>query len=85
VLAATAISGEAGLFALQIALVHLIYNILSLFIVYAIPFLRNLPIWGARNLAEIALKQKFYVLAYVLGLYIIVPGILLLASKALGY
>jgi sodium-dependent phosphate cotransporter len=85
VLAATAISGEAGLFALQIALVHLTYNILSLLIVYGVPFLRNLPIWGARKLAEVALKQKLYVLAYVLGLYIIIPGILLVASKAMGF
>jgi hypothetical protein len=42
-------------------------------------------IWGARKLAEVALKQKLYVLAYVLGLYIIIPGLLLVASKAMGF
>ena len=83
-LAAMGISGDAGLFALQIALVHFFYNIFSVLLVYGIPFLRNLPIWGAKKLADMAMSRKLYVLAYLLGLYIVVPVLLLVISKSLG-
>jgi solute carrier family 34 (sodium-dependent phosphate cotransporter) len=79
------IGGVAGQYALQIGLVHFFYNIFSILIVFGIPFLRNVPVWGATKLADLAMKRKLYVLIYVLGLYIILPGMLLVVSKAMGY
>lgn len=49
-LAATAVSGEFAVFALQIALVHLSFNLMATVLIYGIPFLRELPIKGAAHL-----------------------------------
>ncbi len=38
-LAATAVSGEFAVFALQVALVHLAFNVLSTILIYGVPFL----------------------------------------------
>ena len=75
-LAATAVSGDAGVFALQIAMVHLLYNIFGVSLVYGTPFLRNLPIIGAEKLAEVAYKRRSIAAIYVLSVFFIIPGAL---------
>ncbi len=74
-LAATAISGPNAIFALQIALVHLIYNVMGVVVIYGVKFLRNLPILGAETLANVAAKRKSVAAAYVLGVFFVIPGI----------
>ncbi|CAN5590317.1 hypothetical protein BH23ACT6_BH23ACT6_08360 [soil metagenome] len=53
--------------ALTIALVHLLFNVFATVSIYGIPFLRNLPLKGATGLANAATKNKWYVVAWVLG------------------
>lgn len=77
-LAATAISGETAIFALQIALVHLIYNSASVALIYGVKNLRKIPIRGALWLARIAANKKIYALAYLLGVFFVIPGLLVL-------
>jgi sodium-dependent phosphate cotransporter len=43
-LAATAVSGDHSVFALQIALVHLCFNVLATVLIYGVPFLREIPL-----------------------------------------
>nr|VFK13141.1 MAG: solute carrier family 34 (sodium-dependent phosphate cotransporter) [Candidatus Kentron sp. LFY] len=76
-LAATAISGEMAIFALQIALVHLMYNVLGVIVIYSIGFLRELPIKGAEILASVAADRKYIAFAYVLVVFFIIPIILI--------
>ncbi|MDQ2193902.1 MULTISPECIES: Na/Pi symporter [unclassified Vibrio] len=73
-LAATAVSGEFAVFALQIALVHLTFNVLATVLIYGVPFLRELPIKGAEMIAEMATKNKSVVAVYLLSVFIILPG-----------
>ncbi|MBF4383293.1 Na/Pi cotransporter family protein [Vibrio anguillarum] len=73
-LAATAVSGEFAVFALQIALVHLTFNVLATVLIYGVPFLRELPIKGAEMIAEMATKNKAVVAGYLLSVFIIMPG-----------
>ncbi|OEE35020.1 Na/Pi symporter [Vibrio anguillarum] len=73
-LAATAVSGEFAVFALQIALVHLTFNVLATVLIYGVPFLRELPIKGAEMIAEMATKNKVVVAGYLLSVFIIMPG-----------
>ncbi|NNN49055.1 Na/Pi symporter [Vibrio sp. 2-2(8)] len=73
-LAATAVSGEFAVFALQIALVHLTFNLLATLLIYGVPFLRELPIKGAEMIAEMATKNKAVVAGYLLSVFIIMPG-----------
>lgn len=76
-LASTAIAGPSALLALQIALVHLIYNVVGVAVIYAIPFLRNIPIWGAEWLARVATERKVWALAYIFGVFFVLPGVLI--------
>ena len=81
-LASTAIAGPSALLALQIALVHLIYNVVGVVVIYAIPFLRNIPIWGAEWLAGVAAERKIWALAYILGVFFLIPGVLIAVTAA---
>ncbi len=83
-LAATAITGANAVFALQVAFVHLIYNILGVIVIYGIPFLRNIPIKASEALAAAAVKKKLYAFAYIVVMFFIVPGVLILGSNQLG-
>jgi sodium-dependent phosphate cotransporter len=76
-LAATAVSGEFAVFALQIALVHLAFNIMATVLIYGIPFLRELPLKGAEIISELAIKNKAIVAAYLVSLFLIIPGSIL--------
>lgn len=76
-LAATAVSGEFAVFALQIALVHLAFNVLATLFIFGIPFLRELPIKGAEFISEMAIKNKAVVAGYLLAVFIFIPGTIL--------
>jgi solute carrier family 34 (sodium-dependent phosphate cotransporter) len=84
-LAATAITGVNAVFALQIALVHLLYNIAGVIVIYGIPFLRKLPIIASEKLAEITVKNKFFALAYMLAVFFVIPFVLIGGSRLLGF
>ncbi|MBU3013671.1 Na/Pi symporter [Poseidonibacter lekithochrous] len=76
-LAATAVSGPLAIFALQIAIIHFIYNLLGVIVIYGIPFLRNIPIKAAEGLAQLAVKRKLYIAVYVLSVFFIIPALLI--------
>ena len=65
--------------ALTIALVHLFFNLSGTLLFYPVPFLRNLPIEGARRLSHLAVRNKLWLLAYVAIMFVAVPlsGILI--------
>lgn len=75
-LAATAVSGAVAVHALEIAFVHLIFNITAVVLIFGIPFLRNLPLIGADWLSGLAAENKIYAAAWVLGMFIILPLLL---------
>lgn len=83
-LAATAVTGVNAIFAIQIALVHLLYNVLGVTVIYSIPFLRELPIKGAEKIAEIAAKNKLIALAYIAGVFFLIPLLLIGLSNLLA-
>ncbi len=80
-LAATAISGPTAILALQIALVHLIYNTLAVLFIYGIKNLRKMPIRGAMWLARVAAEKKVYALLYLFGIFFVVPGLLVMLHE----
>lgn len=83
ILAATAISGAPGVLAMQIALVHLLYNVLGVILVYGIPFLREVPLNCANKLAAVASKRHSLAALYVLSVFFIIPGICVFIVAAL--
>ena len=80
-LAATAISGSMAEAALTIALVHFLFNFLAVVVIYGIPFLRELPLKGAEKLADVGTKNKLSALAYVVGTFFILPGLILVGIR----
>jgi len=84
-LAATAVSGANAIFALQVALVHLSYNVIGVIVIFGLPFLRGIPIMAAERLADLAMKNKLYVAGYVGLVFFIVPIVLIGVSQAMGW
>lgn len=76
-LAATSVSGADAVPAIEIAMVHLLYNTLGVVVIYGIPFLCRLPIVGAEILAEVASKKKYLALLYIVSVFFVIPGVLL--------
>lgn len=83
-LAATAVSGEYAVYALQIALVHLAFNTLAVVAIYGTPPLRELPPRMAEWLADVATENKFVALAYLKGVFILIPLMLIFANPVLS-
>lgn len=58
---------------LQIALVHLLFNVAGILLFYPVPALRNIPITGAERLAELAARRKSLVFAYLVMFFVLLP------------
>ncbi len=84
-LAATAITGANAIYALEIAIVHLSYNILGVVVIYGIPFLRDIPVFLARRLAYATVKNKLYAVAYIGFVFFFLPGIFIGISSIMGW
>ena len=69
-LASLATDNETGL---TIALVHTLFNVGGVMIIYPIPFLRRIPLRLARILAVRAQRNMFWVVGYVVGVFILLP------------
>ena len=80
-LAATAISGETAVLALQIALVHLFYNTSAVALIYGVKNLRKIPIRGALWLARIATDNKIIALLYIVGVFFALPAALIFITN----
>jgi sodium-dependent phosphate cotransporter len=76
-LAAFAFDGEDSLVALQIALVHVLYNVLSVIVIFVLPFLRPVPLWCAERLAAIASVHKVVLAAYVVVVFLVLPALII--------
>ncbi len=84
-LAATAVSGETQRQALEIALVHLYFNLIGVTIIFGLPFLREVPIRLAERLGDRASRQKSIALVYVGVLFFLVPCMFLGLSWVLRF
>lgn len=73
-LAATAITGANEAVALQIALVHLFYNVFGVIFFLYIPFLYELPIRSAMWLGNLIESNRSWAFGYILGVFFLVPG-----------
>ncbi len=68
---------------LTIALVHLLFNIAGILIIYPYRPLRRVPIILAQKLASAAVHSKKVVAFFVIGLFYAVPGLLILIGRLL--
>jgi sodium-dependent phosphate cotransporter len=80
-LAATSISGAAAEVALTIALVHVMFNVFAVTLIYGVPMLREIPIKCAEKLALLGAENKTAAFGYVLGSFFVLPGLILVAVR----
>lgn len=58
---------------LTVALVHTVFNVLGIILIYPFTVLRNIPIRLAEGLADIAVARRSYAVAYVVVSFIVIP------------
>ena len=81
IIAALGVSGLMAEPALQIALVHFIYNVLAVLLIFGLPWLREIPPLLSGLLADRVAKQKVLGLVYILSVFFALPfGFLLLSG-----
>lgn len=73
-IAATASPPETIRFAVQIALVHLLFNVIGTSLIYPIERLRRIPLDMSRWIARTAVESKPRALLYVVALFYGLPG-----------
>ncbi len=73
-LAATAISGGNEVFALQIALVHLLYNVIGVLVFAMVPWVKDWPIHSAVWLGNKTEANRLWALGYIFSIFFVLPG-----------
>ena len=68
--------------ALTISLCHLLFNIFGILIWYPIPFMRKIPLGCAKQLGKVTKKYKWFAFAYIIFVFVILPGIIFALSLA---
>ena len=76
-LAATSITGANEVFALQIALVHMFYNLFGVLLFLYTPWLRDLPVRSAIWLGNRAATNRSWAFGYIFAVFFVAPGAVL--------
>ncbi|WP_418277703.1 Na/Pi symporter [Isoptericola jiangsuensis] len=82
-IAAFAFTGAEATVALQAAFVHLLFNMFAALVVFGLPALREVPLRGAAWLGRLATTNKMWAAAWVLGVFIGIPLVLIGITAAL--
>jgi sodium-dependent phosphate cotransporter len=80
-LASMAATPETAALAVQIALVHLLYNVTGIALIFPMPAIREIPLRAARGLANLAVRSKKLAVLYLIFLFYALPGLLVAATK----
>jgi sodium-dependent phosphate cotransporter len=83
-LASMAVSGPTAGSAVQIAIVHLLFNGVGILIWYTPPRLRKVPQRAAQWLANLAATSRRWAALYVILAFYVLPAVLLLLGRWLG-
>ena len=66
---------------LSIALVHFLFNLCGILVIYPIPRVRRIPIYLARRLALLTSRSRIYAVLYVLCVFFILPFLVIIIDK----
>jgi sodium-dependent phosphate cotransporter len=69
--------------AVTVALVHLLFNISGILIIYPVRYIRRIPVRMARILALRTAEKKYYAFLYMIGVFFVMPLIFVLIDKAI--
>ncbi|MBW2522786.1 MAG: Na/Pi symporter [Deltaproteobacteria bacterium] len=83
ILASMAVPSETAHLAVQIAFVHLLFNVSGMLLIYPVRAVRRIPLRMSTWLARLASRNKKAAIAYVLTLFYGVPALLIFLSRSL--
>jgi sodium-dependent phosphate cotransporter len=83
VFAAFAVAGQDAKIGLQAALVHLIYNLFAIIVIYVNPLLRPVPLFCAQTFARIASERKWVIGVYLVTVFIALPALVIIGFGVL--
>jgi sodium-dependent phosphate cotransporter len=69
--------------AVTIALVHLLFNLSGIAIIYPLPALRNVPMRAARLLAVQTARRRWFAFVYMFGVFFVMPLLFVLVDRVL--
>jgi sodium-dependent phosphate cotransporter len=81
-IAATGVN-ENTQFALQIAFIHLLFNMGAMAVINGIPGLRSIPLRGSVWLSQAVSERRGLAFAWVIGVFFLAPAAALMLSKSL--
>jgi solute carrier family 34 (sodium-dependent phosphate cotransporter) len=84
ILAATAVTGPYSDLAMQIALVHMLYNLAGVLAFSLIPVLKDLPLKMAAWLGAMVEKNRAYAFGYVFAVFFVLPGLVFAGQTLFG-
>lgn len=64
--------------AIVIAFVHFLFNLIGAVAIYPVPLFRRIPLMLAKELGNLAYEKRRYAILYVLGMFFVMPGLLVL-------
>jgi sodium-dependent phosphate cotransporter len=79
--AALAVSGANAQAGIEIALVHLFFNLSAAILIYPVERIRQVPLRAARILAAVAVKSRKLALCYVATMFYGFPALLIYLTK----
>lgn len=71
-------NGTVNTLGVTAAFAHLVFNVLGIAVFYP---LRRLPLWCAQRLADVATRSKLTAIAFVLGIFFIIPLVAIWATR----
>jgi sodium-dependent phosphate cotransporter len=83
-LASLAVSGPNAIFGIQIALIHLLFNISGTVIIYPVKKIRRIPLGAARYLADWAVRSRKVAIIFVVIMFFVLPGFLVFLYNSVG-
>jgi sodium-dependent phosphate cotransporter len=82
-LASLAVSGPNAVFGIQIALIHLLFNISGTIIIYPVEKIRRIPLRAAQWLANWAVQSRKVAIVFVALMFFVLPGALVFLYNAI--
>lgn len=79
-IAALAVSGPNAAAGLEIAIVHLLFNLSGILLIYPVGAVRQAPLRGARALTAMALRSRVATVFWIAAIFYGIPALLLLIS-----
>jgi sodium-dependent phosphate cotransporter len=68
--------------AVSLAIAHVLFNVIGVLIFYPIPIIRAIPVWLARKLGSLTVKNRLLGFVYIILTFFLIPFLLIYFSNS---